>query len=125
MAYSTFNFDYEQAYTSFVKFNTLVDDTESGGEQRRDIWTNPRRKWRLEFNVLTAQREAIINFFIARKGRKEAFNWIWRATDPTTGEEYGGDGVTYLVRFDMDELSFDHVVIGFNTFYIDLIQVFS
>jgi phage-related protein len=125
MPIETFDFYYERAYTAGVQFNTLVDEVVSGNEQRRDMWTNPRRKWRLEFNANNVDTEAIVNFFIARKGRKEAFYWVWEATDPILNIDKGGDGGIYLVRFDTDELNFDHIAMGYTTFYIDLVQVFS
>lgn len=114
----TFNFNYNKAYTASVQFNTLVDEKFTGKEQRRDSWTNPRRKWNLEFEKNQVDREALVNFFIAQKGRKNAFNWTWDA-------DKGGDGQTYLVRFDTDELQLDILELGYSRFSITLIQVFE
>ena len=94
-----FNFPYKQAHISAVEFNTLVDETFSGKEQRRDVWTTPRKKWSLEFEKNKTDRDALIAFFVARKGRKEAFNFTWDSNK-------GGDGETYLVRFGSDQLDF-------------------
>jgi hypothetical protein len=121
----TFNFYYKKAYTSSVQFNTIVDEKFTGKEQRRDVWTNPRRKWMLEFEKNKVDRESLVNFFIAQKGRKKAFNWTWLATDPVTGEKLGGDGQTYLVRFDTDELQLDILELGYSTFSIPIVQVFE
>jgi hypothetical protein len=114
----TFNFYYKRAYTASVKFNTIVDETFSAKEQRRDVWTNPRRKWILEFEKNKLDREALVNFFIAQKGRKKAFNWTWAV-------DKGGDDVTYLVRFDTDELQLDVLEMGYSTFSLPIIQVFE
>lgn len=114
----TFNFVYKKAYTSSVQFNTIIDEKFTGKEQRRDVWTNPRRKWILEFEKNKVDREALVNFFIVQRGRKNAFNWTWDV-------DKGGDGKPYLVRFDTDELSLDILELGYSTFSIPLVQVFN
>ena len=114
----TFNFVYKRAYTASVQFNTIVDEKFTGKEQRRDVWTNPRRKWILEFEKNKVDRESLVTFFIAQKGRKKTFNWTW-------GTDKGGDGQTYLVRFDTDELQLDILELGYSTFNIAIIQVFE
>lgn len=121
----TFDFKYKRAYTANVQFNTIVDEKFTGKEQRRDSWTNPRRKWNLEFEKNQVDRESLVDFFIAQKGKKNAFNWTWLATDSETGESLGGDGNTYLVRFDTDELQLDILELGYSKFSITLVQVFE
>lgn len=116
--FNDFDFDYKRAYTSSVQFNTIVDEKFTGKEQRRDTWSNPRRKWVLEFEKNKVDREALVNFFIAKKGRKIAFNWTW-------GTDKGGDGKTYLARFDTDELRLDILELGYSTFSIPIVQVFD
>jgi len=93
----TFNFPYKQAHIASVEFNTMVDETFTGVEQRRDIWTSPRKSWILEFEKDKVNRDALITFFVHQKGRKNSFNWIWDSNK-------GGDGQTYLVRFGSDKL---------------------
>lgn len=112
----TFNFPYKQAHVSAVEFNTIVDEMFTGKEQRRDLWSTPRRKWALSFEKNQIDRDAFINFFIAQKGRKNAFNWVWDSAK-------GGDGQTYTVRFDTDELDFSVLEMGYSTFSITLVQV--
>lgn len=117
----TFDFNYNRAYTASVQFNTIVDEVFSGKEQRRDVWTNPRRRWILEFEkskdtITNDNWEQIVNFFIDRKGRKEFFEWTW-STDK------GGDGKTYAVRFDTDELNLDIMELGYSKFSIPIVQV--
>ena len=115
---ATFNFNYNKAYTSDVEFNTIVDEVFSGKEQRRDTWSNPKRSWTLEFSKDLVDTEEIIAFFIARKGKKEAFNWVFDSSK-------GGDGQTYLVRFEEDKLSLSHLSMGYHKFNLKLMQVFN
>lgn len=112
----TFNFPYKQAHVSAVQFNTSVDTTFTGGEQRRDLWSTPRQKWTLDFEKNQVDRQAFMTFFINQKGMKNAFNWTWDLNK-------GGDGNTYLVRFDTDELDFNVLEMGYSTFSITLAQV--
>lgn len=112
----TFNFKYKQAHVSSVEFNTIVDETFTGGEQRRDLWSNPRYKWTLDFEKNQVDRNALVAFFAAQKGKKNAFNFVWDASK-------GGDGKTYLVRFDTDQLDLKILEMGYSTFSINLVQV--
>ncbi len=120
---ATFNYQYKKAYQVSSKWNTIVDDVYSGGEQRRNLWTNPCRKWVLEFSKDNSDTNAIMAFFNARKGRYEAFNWTWQANHPITGEDMGGDGNNYTVRFDHDELNMEHLALGYKNFQITFIEV--
>jgi phage-related protein len=122
---TTFNYQYERAYQISSQWNTVIDDLYSGSEQRRNMWSNSRKKWVLEFTLDDTDITAVMAFFDAMKGRYEAFNWVWQATHPDTGEEMGGDGITYLVRFNDDELNFDHIVMGYKKFTVTLVQVIT
>ena len=113
---NTFNFPYKQAHVSGAEFKTIVDETFTGGEQRRDLWSTPRYKWKLDFEKNQVDRAAFLTFFINQKGRKNAFNWVWESNK-------GGDGNTYLVRFDIDELDFNVLEMGYSTFSVILVQV--
>jgi phage-related protein len=120
---ATFTFQYNRAYQVSSQWKTITDEVFSGREQRRNMWTTPRRKWSLEFDKNGTDTNAIMAFFDARKGSYEAFYWTWQATHPDTGESMGGDGNTYLVRFDTDELNISHIAEGFSTFNITLVEV--
>jgi len=112
----TFNFPYKQAHIAAVEFNTIVDETFTGKEQRRDLWTTPRKKWILDFEKNKVDRDSLITFFTNQKGRKNAFNWTWDSAK-------GGDGTQYLVRFDTDQLDFSVLEMGYATFSLTLVQV--
>ena len=112
----TFNFPYKQAHVASVEFNTIIDGTFTGGEQRRDIWTNPRKSWILDFEKDQTDWNALMTFFINERGRKNAFYWTWDSTK-------GGDGVQYLVKFDTDKLDLSVLEMGYATFSIKIVQV--
>lgn len=115
----TFNdFDYKKVYVSSIQFNTIVDETFTGSEQRRDLWTNPRHKWTLEFEKDKVDTVALIEFFELQKGKRNAFSWTWEA-------DKGGDGHTYLVRFDSDQLDLNILEMGYSTFSITLVEVIA
>ena len=122
---ATFSYQYEKAYQVSSEWKTIIDEVYSGSEQRRNMWSSPRKKWVLRFSVRHSSATDILAFFNARKGRYEAFYWTWQDTHPVTGVDMGGDGVQYLVRFDMDELNLEHVFMGNQTFQITLVEVQS
>lgn len=84
-----------------IQFKTDIDAEYTAHEQRNALWSNPRYKWSILVPKNTTNFHALLNFFSARKGRWNAFNFTW-ASDKQ------GDGRTYLVRFDCpeDELIF-------------------
>ncbi len=112
---ATFDYQYKRAYQVSSQWNTIIDDVYSGGEQRRNMWSNGRKKWVLEFDKNLTDSNAIMAFFNARRGRYEAFDWTWA--------DVGGDNQQYTVRFDHDELNFEHLALGYNTFQITLVEV--
>lgn len=124
---ATFSYNYKRAFKTSTEFKTMIDEYFSGSEQRRNQWSTPQRSWVLEFEKNSTDWNAIMDFFEARKGKYEAFNWEW-ATDK------GGDGQTYLVRFDTDKLDIDAYyfqsdcntdVNSYATFSIPIVEVKS
>lgn len=112
-----FNFPCKRAYQMSAEFNTIIDQYFSAGEQRRNKWTVPRLSWKLDFDKTPENTAAILAFFNARKGKFEAFNWVW----PT---DMGGNGQTYLVRFDTDKLDMN-LFKGYSEFSLPIVQVFN
>jgi len=121
---ATFDYNYKRAYKVSAEFKTDVQDFYTGNEQRLNRWTNPRRKWVLDFDKNHTDTNSILAFFEARKGMYEAFNWTWKATDQD-GNEAGGDGVSRLVRFDTDTLDISHLALGYTEFSIPFVEVTS
>lgn len=87
-----------ETFTS--QYNTDVDGEYTVHEQRNALWTNDRCSFAILVPNKQANHIAILAFWRARKGRWNAFNFTWDAAK-------GGDGVTYLVRFDTDKLTLD------------------
>jgi Conserved hypothetical protein 2217 (DUF2460) len=114
----TFDFPYKRAYVASAEFNTIVDTTFTGGEQRRGVWTDPMKSWSLDFEKTEVDWNSVLSFFISQQGRLTAFNWVWDSTK-------GGDGNTYLVRFASDSLDLSVLEMGYSTFSIKLMQVQS
>ena len=101
MALAKFTWQANRAWQDGIKFNTLITQFESGKEQRRSKGL-PRRIFRLQFekqNLSKNDAQEIWDFFVARKGRYEAFLWDYQKADGTIEE--------VTVRFDMDVLERD------------------
>jgi len=86
------------------EWKNLKSDFESGKEQRRQVWSFPKRSVKLEFKPLQqTEIDTLWNFFQARKGSLEPF-WFFRPTKDKngdwhsyTGEYVGrGDGATTI-----------------------------
>ena len=46
----TFNFEYQEAYTSKIEFDTQINEKHKGKEQRYPKWTYPKRIFTLKFD---------------------------------------------------------------------------
>lgn len=111
-----------QIYSYTLSYNTLVDEKWSGNEQRRSKWTNPRRKWALEFQKSPSDGRKFEEFFKLVKGKFSTFKFKWSSTY-SDGLDMGGDGKWYTVRFDSDDLKIEVDYLGYRHFTIDLIEV--
>ena len=121
MAVETFSVPWVRAHKRKISFKTDVDGEYTVHEQRNALWTNPRRSWTLSFEKSPDAMAAIQAFFIARRGKWQAFYWTYASADKY-GRPTGGDGVTYLVRFDTDDLE-EAIEAGFSTFDIPIVEV--
>jgi hypothetical protein len=110
-------------YANSTEFKTLIDEHFSGNEQRRNQWSAPRRSWVLEFAKTPSLLANFDAFFTRQLGKKQTFNWTWVTT--IDGQPTGGNGQTYLVRFDTDKPEYQIMELGYSTFKIPIIQVFS
>ena len=78
------------------EFDTLTSEKDIGIEQRRPRREVSLRKWSLQFkNRTLAEYTTIKNFYTARLGSFEAFEW-----------ENPLDSTRYIVRFEDDSLTF-------------------
>ena len=92
----TFNFDYKEAYTSRIEFDTQINEKMKGKEQRYPKWTYPKRVFNLKFDKNFTQRQELETFVINVMQNGGKFNWTW-ATDK------GGNGNTYSCFFEEEK----------------------
>ena len=83
-------------YQSGINHNVLVTEFESGKEQRKYLGVKART-WTVGFRDTPTNIKAITDFYDARKGNYEAFNW----TPP-------GAAAAISVRFEENSLSVTH-----------------
>ena len=121
MAIETLNVPWVRAHKRKTSFKTDVDGEYTAHEQRNALLTNPRRAWTLSFEKCPEDMAAIHAFFIARRGKWGSFYWKYDSVDKY-GRPTGGDDVTYLVRFDTDDLEED-VQSGYSTFDLPIVEV--
>lgn len=96
-----------------LEFKTLVTSQDFGVEQRRHIW-GEKYSFNLSYDVLTKADATILwNFYVARAGALEAFNY----TDLISKN-------VYKVRFIDDSLSMQEFQHRLYRTGINLIQVF-
>lgn len=77
-----------------VVFKTLRTEFENGAVQTKKKYLYPRRNFQLKFNVLTpANARTLYNFYIARGGSFDQFNFFHPFSHAYVGEYVGvGDG---------------------------------
>lgn len=92
-----FDFWYQTQYKFSMSFNNLVDKVITAANNRRALWASHKKSWELVFSNTPEARKQIEDFFISKRGRFKAFQWVWET-------DKGGDGQTYWVRFDIDKL---------------------
>jgi phage-related protein len=109
---------YHKAECDFnISFYTVLDKIFTAQNNRKSYWDSPKKSWTLSFEKTPEVRKQLEAFFIAKRGKFRSFEWTW-ATDR------GGDGQTYIVRFDIDSLDIDILDSGYGTFQLKLKEVF-
>jgi hypothetical protein len=89
----------------FKTLSSKFDDL--GKEQRNQKWLYPKRMIELHYQYITkANAKTIWDFYIARKGSYEAFNFFFPATNTYTAEYVGtGDAVTLTFNLPSNQAS--------------------
>jgi len=92
---------YENPIAESIRFKTLISNfDEIGQEQTRQKWLYPRRDIELKYkHISVSEAKTLWQFFMARKGRFGAFNYIYPSGWENTyvGEYVGtGDGSTTI-----------------------------
>ena len=113
----SFDFWHSAELDFSIKYKTISDETFSARFEKKSYWNSPKRKWTLVFKKNSTVRKQIENFFISKRGKFRAFQWVW-------DKDKGGDGNTYNVRFDSDKLDFSIQEFGFAEFSLDIVEVF-
>ena len=115
---SDFDFWHSAECDYSLEFGEIEDRIFSAQDNVKNYWSKPKRKWSLHFQKNAENRKKIEDFFTAKRGRFRSFDWVWE-------KDRGGDGKTYNVRFDSDELNFDIYDYGYSEFTIDIKEVFK
>jgi hypothetical protein len=85
-----------------IRFKTLTTDFESGDRQSKAKQLYPERDVTLQYAYISkANAQTLWQFFIARKGRYEAFNYFTYQSDRAYVHEYVGTGDGSTVVFNL------------------------
>lgn len=96
-----------------INYKTQVTQFESGTEQRRKKWANPKRQWTLHYkNRTSTEMSNVRTFFAGKYGAYSSFTW----TSPL-------DSTEYTVRFDDDSFAYSLKAYGIYDFSIKFIEV--
>jgi hypothetical protein len=121
MEIEALNTPWVRAHKRGTKYNTDIDGEYTCHEQRDALWLNGRHSWTLSFEKTPETVKEVQAFFDARKGKWQAFYWVYSAKDKY-GRPTGGDDQTYLVRFDTDDLE-EAIQSGYSAFDLPLVEV--
>ena len=82
-----------------IEWKTIISQYDDlGAEQRKQKWLYPRRNLKLTYAYLTfTEVSTLWEFYLARKGSYEAFNFFFPFSETYVGEYVGtGDGSTVI-----------------------------
>lgn len=116
MTIPVFDIEYQRAYSSRIEFNTQINEKHTGYEQRYPVWTYPKRIFTLHFDKNYSDRKTLENFYIQVQSSDGKFYFIWHP-------DKGGNGKTYLCRFDED--SFEQTIheFGFSECQLKIVTI--
>jgi hypothetical protein len=96
-----------------IEHHTLLSEFENGSEQRRNKWSQDKRKFSCVFkNRTKSEFETVRDFIIARKGAYESFTF----TNPN-------DSTSYTVRLDGDTFAAQNKAFNLYDFDLKFIEV--
>jgi len=99
---------YEQGIQEEIQFKTLFSNFDNiGEEQRKQKWLYPKRDFTLKHVGITeAQLKTMYDFYLARGGAYEAFNFFHHKSRIYTAEYVGtGDGSTVIFNLPSKQAS--------------------
>lgn len=94
------NIPYNKAYKVRKRYETEILDEGTPNEQRNSLRDTAELRLMVEMDKSPAAFAALEALFDTCKGRAGAFDFTW-ATDR------GGDGLTRIMRFDIDEIDYN------------------
>lgn len=101
-------------FTESTLTNIMIAEFESGVEQRRDKWGRTKKRFQINFPVMTkAEVEAIRDFYVSKNGSLDTFQF----TNPI-------DGITRTVRFEDDSFDIDRRYSSAFFASVNVIEVF-
>jgi phage-related protein len=110
---SDFTISPDNAIELRSKYKTAVSEFENGAEQRRSLYENPVRSWRIKFeNRTKTTYDTVKSFFETKRGRYASFTW----TNPA-------DNTEYTVRFAEDEIALIRRFANIYSFEFTFIEV--
>ena len=112
----TFNFEYQDAYTSVIEFDTQINEKHKGKEQRYPKWTYPKRTFTLKFDKNFSDRQALEDFFIDVMTGAGKFYWTWTA-------DKGGNDKTYLCYFESEKFKQNIKDLGYTDCELDIVCI--
>lgn len=114
---SNLDFYHKAECENSIEFYTIVDKIFTFQNNRKAWWDTPKKSWILTFEKTPEIRKKIEQFFIQKHGKFKAFEWTWE-------KSRGGDGKTYMVRFDDDILQTNIEDLGYGKIQVKLREVF-
>ncbi len=82
--------------TASITYKTLVSESEDGYEQRRMVWPRGKRKFELQYDVLTqTEMQTLWDFYVTCSGMYNSFTFFDHVSN-----------ANYTCRFTEDTLSF-------------------
>ncbi len=112
----TFNFEYQEAYTSAIEFETQINEKHKGKEQRYPKWTYPKRTFTLKFDKNFSERQKLEQFFIDVMQSGGRFLWKW-------DKDKGGNDKTYSCFFEDEKLKQNIKNLGYTECELGLICI--
>jgi hypothetical protein len=114
----TFDFEYQEAYTSNIEFDTQINEKHRGKEQRYPKWTYPKRIFTLKFDKNFTGRQELENFFINSMQSGGKFYWTWEKSK-------GGNDKTYICHFESEKFKQNIKNLGYTECELGLVCIDS
>ena len=101
--------------TNSITYRTLVSESEDGYEQRRNVWNRGKRKFRVQYDVLTqTEMQTLWDFYTnTASGMYNSFTFFDNISN-----------ANYTVRFTEDSLSIDQFAHRIFRGQLEMVEIF-